>query len=78
MNDFFAAMLKAAFLILGLLGVFALSLGVVLFLYPNVLIQLLRWGSVVTLVLGGAVLAGTSFFGYITARIDSKGKAKTP
>ena len=68
MNKFLTTMLKASFLILVLLGVLVLSLGVVLFLYPNVLSQLLRCGSILTLVVGGAVLIVGALYGYVMAR----------
>ena len=68
MNKFLMTTLKASFLILALLGVLVLSLGVVLFLYPNVLIQLLRCGSILTLVVGGAVLMVSTLYGYVMVR----------
>lgn len=67
MNDFLTSLIKFSFLMLAFVGVLALILGIVLFLYPDVLFRILRWGSVGALVIGGFVLTVGAIYGYVTA-----------
>lgn len=74
MNEFLTSLVKVSFLVLAFIGVLALILGVVLFIYPNVLFQLLRWGSVGALVVGGLILATSALYGYIMANKNASQK----
>lgn len=68
MNEFLTALVKVSFLMLAVLGVLTLALGVVLYLYPGVLFQILRWGSVGALVIGGLILAAGALYGYMMVK----------
>ena len=67
MNHFLIAMLKLSFLAFVVLGVFTLAVGVVLALFPAVLVRLLRWSLVAGLWVGGATLLGGGLYGSIIA-----------
>ncbi len=68
MKRFLHAMMKTAFLVMALIGLLSVGIGVVLYLYPDVLFQILRWGCIGALIFGGVVFTMASFCGYAIAR----------
>ena len=68
MNQFLIVMLKASFLLLTFLGVFVLSVGLALLFYPNVLLQVIRWGGITVFIIGGAALMVGALCGYMATR----------
>ena len=68
MNQFLIVMLKASFLLLTFLGVFVLSVGLALLFYPNVLLQVIRWGGITVFIIGGAALMVGALYGYMATR----------
>ena len=67
MNHFLNAMLKSSFLVFAVLGVSALGVGVMLALFPEVLLRILRWCAAAALLVGGAVLFCGGLYGSISA-----------
>ena len=67
MNRFVNAMIKLSFPVAAALGVSALGAGVILGLFPEVLLQVLRWCAAAAFLVGGAVLFCGGLYGSIIA-----------
>ena len=68
MDKFLVAMLKTSCLILAFMGVLVLCLGLALLFYPNVLMQVIRWGGITVFIIGGAALMVGALYGYMATR----------